>query len=204
MEKIMRHLFLASTAAALFCGGLALANPHGGSTTTTVTAIPVVGNAGAGLGSSAAASGGTSTNASGNTVASGNTSTPTDKNAVSESDSASATTGGSSQNDSANTLVSVGDVSLSSVTTHEHLDVTFANSGNSGSVGSLTITGDGGREGREGGGAAVMSGNASISNSVNGSTGITTAQQNAGTASLQQNSVALGSYVGSGTGFNGF
>lgn len=193
----MRHLFLASTAAVLLTGGLALASPHGGS--TTITTVPVVGNAGAGLGSSAAASGGTSQNASGNEVASGNTTTPTDKNAIAGTDSSSATTGGTASN----TLVSVGDVSLSSVTTHEHLDVTFASSGNSGTVGSLTISG-GGKEGWGGGGAAVESGNASISNSVNGSTGITTAQQNAGTASLQQNSVALGSYVGSGTGFNGF
>jgi hypothetical protein len=194
----MRHLFLASTAAVLLTGGLALASPHGGS--TTVTTVPVVGNAGAGLGSSAAASGGTSQNASGNQVASGNTTTPTDKNAIAGTDSSSATTGGTASN----TLVSVGDVSLSSTRTNEHLDVTFASSGNSGSVGSLTISGGGDRESRAGGGAAVMSGDASISNSVNGSTGIVTAQQNAGTASLQQNSVALGSYVGSGTGFNGF
>ncbi len=45
----------------------------------------------------------------------------------------------------------------------------------------------------------------SMSFANSGSSGISTVQQNAGTASLQQNSVALGSYVGGGsTGFNGF
>jgi hypothetical protein len=193
-EIIMRHLLLASTAAVLLCGGLAFAK---GSTTTTVTTIPVVGNAGAALGASAAASGGTSQNASDNTVASDNTTTPTDKNAVSESDSAAATTGGEATNDSDDTLVSVGDVSLSSTRTSNHLDVS-AEASNDGDVSDIYVTANAG--GKKGGGDAWVNSDASMSNSVNGDAGIITAQQNSGTGALQQNSVALSSFVGGNGG----
>lgn len=199
----MRSVFLMSTAAFLLTGGLALAggggmggnggnggmgggssDPSGGTTnTTTNTSIPVVKNAVAADSSAAATTGGTAVNANGNeTSDSSNTSLDVTK-----------------------TLVSVGSVALSETTTDTHMNL--ATSGNSGSVGNIKFSGGGGNEDGWGksGGALVTSGNAAMNFANNSSTGISTVQQNAGTASLQQNSVALGSYVSGGsTGFNGF
>ncbi|MDE2240742.1 MAG: hypothetical protein KGJ73_12555, partial [Rhodospirillales bacterium] len=108
------------------------------------------------------------------------------------------------------TLVSVGDVSLSDTTTNTHMHVTFATSGNNGTVSSLRFSGGGSSRGGDGwgksggSGALVSTGNASMSNVNSGASGINTVAQNSGIGSLQQSSVSLGSYVGSGTGFNGF
>jgi len=191
----MRYLFLASTATVLLCGGLALAKPGD---TTTIT-VPVVKNAAALGGSSAATSGGTSTNTnkSNNTVDSNNPST--DKNSSAAFGSASATSGGTAN--ATDTLVSVGSVSLSSVRSNYHLDVD-ATASNDGEVSDVVVNANGG--GKKGGGDAFVSSDATITGSVNGDAGITTAQQNSGTGSLQQNSVALSSNVQGGTGFNGF
>lgn len=183
----MRSVFLASSTIFLLVGGLAFADPHGGSsTTTTLTSIPVVGNAGAAGGSSAATTGATSVNANDNTL----------------------TSNSNNSLDVTKTLVSVGSVSLSNTKTDTHTNVTFATSGNSGSVSKLTFSGGGmqSEDGHHGSsGALVASGNASMSYANNGVSGINTVEQNTGIGSLQQNSVALGSYVGGGsTGFNGF
>ncbi|MBU6448432.1 MAG: hypothetical protein KGQ26_02285 [Rhodospirillales bacterium] len=193
----MRSVFLASSTIFLLAGGLAFADPHGGpggpgggsSTTTTLTSIPVVGNAGAADGSSAATTGATSVNANDNTL----------------------TSNSNNSLDVTKTLVSVGSVSLSDTKTDTHMNVTFATSGNTGSVSKLTFSGGGsGMQGEDGhhgssGGALVASGDASMSYANNGVSGINTVEQNTGIGSLQQNSVALGSYVGGGsTGFNGF
>ncbi|GAN78996.1 hypothetical protein [Acidocella aminolytica] len=165
----MRSLFLATTAAFLLSGGMALAYGGGDGGTNTNVAIPISGNALATDGGNAA------------------------------------TTGSTAVNDSM--LLSVGNVALSDTRTNTHMHVTFAQSGNSGSVGGLTLTGAGShgdRDGHRSSGALVTTGSASMSYANASSSGINTVQQNTGIGALQQNSVSLGSYVGSGTGFSGF
>ncbi|MDR3505966.1 MAG: hypothetical protein P4L52_06950 [Acidocella sp.] len=190
----MRSLFLTSSALFLLAGGVALAGsnpppppPGGGGTTTTNTNVWVpVKNATADNGSSAATSGSTAVTANGNTLASNN------------------------KTDFTKTLTNVGNDYLSITKTFVHQDIKLATSSNEGSVKDIVFVGtSGGGRGGEGehgsGGGSVHSGDASITTGISASSGINTLQQNTGNASLQQNSVALGSYVGgNGTGISGF
>jgi hypothetical protein len=102
-------------------------------------------------------------------------------------------------------LNDVGNSALEITRSNTHINVTLAESGNSGSVGGTLYINDPscGCEDKSNSGFGALTGNASMSN-VNGGSGILTAQQNTGVNALQQNSVALGSVVGGGTGFSGF
>ncbi|MBB5371986.1 hypothetical protein [Acidocella aromatica] len=228
----MRSLLLTSSALFLLAGGVALASgpgDHGGSgggTTTTNVWVPVK-NATADNGSSSATSGSTAVTANGNALDSNNTTSLPIKNASSTGSSSAATTGGtaittdgntlnttSSGNqgsfntlDFTKTLTNVGNDYLSVTKTYVHQDIKLATSMNNGEVKDIVFVGTsgGGREGEHGsGGGMVRSGDASMTTGISASSGINTVQQNTGNASLQQNSVALGSYVtGGSSGFNG-
>jgi len=176
----MRSLFLTSSALFMLAGGVALAGgPSDPGKTTTVTATVPVLNATSSYGSSAATDHSTAVTANNNTL------------------------------DFTKTLSDVGNTQLSVTKTDTHLTVVLGTSANVGGVGHvLLISGSGtAGEGERGGtnNGYPSTGNATMTNSVSGGSGIITAQQNAGPASLQQNSVGLGSYVGgTGTGINGF
>jgi hypothetical protein len=196
----MRKLLLASSALFLLSGGIALAHSGnsgmGGGTTTTntttsTTSIPVKDNAASlGAGNASSTGGGASTasngNWSNNTLDSGNSSFQADLSVT-------------------KSLNDVGNSALEITRSNTHINVTLAESGNSGSVGGTLYINDpsSDRSDNSRNGVGPLTGNASMS-SVNGGSGILTAQQNTGVNALQQNSVALGSVVGSGTGFSGF
>ena len=200
----MRKLLLASSALFLLSGGIALAhNSNGGmgsggptgttttNTTTNTTNIPVKDNAASlGAGNASSTGGGASTasngNQSNNTVDSGNSSLEADLSVT-------------------KSLNDVGNSALEITRSNTHINVTLAESGNSGSVGGTLYINDpsSDRNDSSKSGFGALTGNASMS-SVNGGSGILTAQQNTGVNALQQNSVALGSVVGGGTGFSGF
>jgi hypothetical protein len=198
----MRKLLLASSALFILSGGIALAHNGGGSgpsapgntttnTTTTTVKVPVENNAASlGAGNASSTGGGDSTASNGNwshnTVASGNTSLEASLSSTKD-------------------LNDVGNTDLAITRSDTRINVTLAESGNTGSVGgTLYINDPSNSHDKSGSGyGGALTGDASM-RSVNGGSGILTAQQNTGVNALQQNSVALGSVVGGGTGFSGF
>jgi len=185
----MRKLLLTSSALFLLAGGVAMASDQGGSGGSYVP----IKNASAMNGSNSATTGGTAGSQNGNTLTNvGNPSSTT-----SSSESVALT----------KTLTDVGNTMLSLTKTDTHVNMTLATSGNTGAVGKIMyLSGGGGGYagdwGGGGGGLKVRSGDANMSYANNASIGISTVQQNTGNASLQQSSVALGSYVGAGVGGN--
>ena len=182
----MRKLLLTSSALFLLAGGVAMAHGDGGSY------VPIK-NASAMNGSNSATTGGTAGSQNGNTLTnvgnSSSTSTSSESVALTK------------------TLSNVGNETMSTVTTNTSVNMTLGTASNSGEVEHIMYLsgGGGGHEGDWGGGSGglkVRSGDANMSYANNASIGISTVQQNTGNASLQQSSVALGSYVGAGVGGN--
>jgi hypothetical protein len=197
----MRKLLLASSALFLLSGGIALAQGGGGgggssdpgttNTTTNTIKVPVQNNAASlGAGNASSTGGGDSTASNGNwshnVVDSGNSSSKTDLSVT-------------------KSLDDVGNSALEITRSNTHINVTLAESGNTGSVGGTLYINDpsSNRDDKSNSAFGALTGDASMKN-VNGGSGILTAQQNTGVNALQQNSVALGSVVGGGTGFSGF
>lgn len=183
----MRTLLLSATSLFLFAGGLALANgpggPGGGITTTnTKTSVPMVKNTATTDRSSLTTTGATSVKGTDNTVASDDY----------------------LPGDITKTMVSVSNGALSDTTANMHV---HARSNNTGTVNEITISGGGSNVEDvrgQGGGSAVSSGDANVTyaNSARGDN--STVEQYAGAVPIQQNSVAIGTNIGSGTSFNGF
>ena len=100
------------------------------------------------------------------------------------------------------TLKDVGNSYLSTTRTDTQVDVRLATSSTNGNIDSTLTVAPGGNGSREAS-SEVKTGEVEM-NSVNGGSGLLTAQQNSGFDSLPQNTVSLGSAVsGSSTGFNG-
>lgn len=197
----MRKLLLTSSVFMLLGTGAAFAGNHGGdpggksagtTTTTVVTAIPIKNATSAGTGNSSATTGGTAVSAS-------------LSNSANTSNSDNTANSNNSSTSAFKSLDNVGNSYLSITRTNTHVNVRLATSSNNGEVGGTLYINDPtcgcDRDSKSSTGA--LTGNASMSE-VNGGNGINTAEQNTGVNSLQQNSVALSSVVGSGTGFSGF
>ncbi len=182
----MRNVLLAGSAVFLLSAGMAFA--YNGSDHNST---PVVKNASVGGSGQSATTGGSNLSAS-----LSNSANPS--NSYNSSEAVSIT----------KSLSNVGNETM--VSTNTDTNISIASTRNEGSVRDITIGGAGGgrqEDGhKSGSGVSVSSGSNSM-DTVNGGDGINTAMQNSGAASLQQNSVALGSVVNGssgGTGISGF
>ena len=177
----MRKILLAGTSFLLLSAGAAFAHNEG-ATNTVVTTVPVVKNAGSiGAGTnSSATTGGTALSAALSNSAnnSANTSTSNAGNTANSNNESVMKVIGSNY--------AAGGSTLSTTSTHSHVDVTLATAVSNGSVSGNRVE----FEPRE----AKISSDATM-NTVNGGTGILAAQQNTGANALQQSTVALGSAI---------
>lgn len=184
----MRKILLAGTSFLLLSAGAAFASGgsdghgQGGPSNTVVTTVPVVKNAGSiGAGTnSSATTGGTALSAA-------------LSNSANNSANTSASNVGNTANSNNESVMKVigsnyaaGGSTLSTTSTHSHVDVTLATAVSNGSVSGNRVE----FEPRE----AKISSDATM-NTVNGGTGILAAQQNTGANALQQSTVALGSAI---------